>query len=81
MYEVRKDETSQTYQFRHTKETQELIPDRSASRLGLSYEGSSKKRKNTYLLTRRGPNCCTFEHICEKMLQFVSIRDEKGCEK
>jgi len=41
-----KDETLQTYQFGHTKETQALIWDKTASRLGLSYEGSSKKRKN-----------------------------------
>ena len=59
MYEVRlrkranliwevelKDETSQTHQFGHTKQIQELFPDKTASRLGLSYEGSSKKRKN-----------------------------------
>ena len=71
MCEAQKDEVSQTYQLRHTKETQKLIPDKSASRLGLSYEGSSKKRKNAYLWTRRGPNCCT----------FVFIRDERGCEK
>ena len=40
-----KDETSQTHQFGHTKETQALFPDKIASRQGLSYEGSSKKHK------------------------------------
>ena len=34
-----------------------------------------KNTKNRYLWTRCGPNCCTLEHVCEKMLQFVSIRE------
>ena len=68
-----KDETSQTHQFGHTKQIQALFPDKTASRQGLSYEGSSKKHKNTYLWTRCGPNCCTLEHVYEKILQFVSI--------
>ena len=41
-----KDEISKTYKFWHTEESRELILDKTASRLGLSYEGSSKKRKN-----------------------------------
>ena len=62
----------QTYQFGHTKATQVLLLHNIAYGLGLSYEGSKKKRKNTYLLTRCGR---TFEHIYEKILQFVSIRE------
>ena len=47
-------ETSQSYQFGHIKETREWILNKTTSTLGLSYEGSSKKRKNTYLWTRCG---------------------------
>ena len=47
--------------------------DKTASREGLSYEGSSKKRKNTYLWTRCGSGCCTLEHIYELFLGVVSI--------
>ena len=68
-----KDETSQTHQFGHTKQIQALFPDKTASRQGLSYEGSSKKRKNTYLWTRCGSGCCTLEHIYELFLGVVSI--------
>ena len=86
MYEVRlrkranlirevelKHETSQTCQFGHIKEALVLILNKTVSTLGLSYEGSSKKRKNTYLWTRCGPNCCTLEHIKKWIRKFVSI--------
>ena len=86
MYEVRlrkrlnliwkvalKDETLQTYQLWHTEEPREAFPDKTASRQELSYEGSSKKRKNTYLWTRCGSGCCTLEHIYELFLGVVSI--------
>ena len=68
-----KHETSQTCQFGHMKETREWILNKTASTLGLSYECSSKKRKNTYLWTRCGHNCCALEHIKKRILQFVSI--------
>ena len=66
-------ETSQTYQFGHIKETREWILNKTTSTLGLSYEGSSKKRKNTYLWTRCGSGCCILEHIYDLFLGVVSI--------
>ena len=68
MYEVRlrkranlirevelKHETSQTCQFGHIKETREWILSKTASTLGLSYEGSSKKRKKHVPLDQMWP--------------------------
>ena len=74
-----KDKTSQTYQFGHTKETQALFPDKTASRLGLSYEGSSKKRKThtsgpDVALTAAPWNMFTRKY--SSLFQY-----EKGCEK